>query len=90
MSVLGYGAIGQVVAAGLRDGAVPGARLVGVVNRSPLPGPPGLQISLADAIAASDVVVEAAGQEALRSFGPEVVAAGRTPGRLLRRRTGRP
>lgn len=77
VSVLGYGAIGQVVAAGLRDGAVPGARLVGVVNRSPLPDAPGLQISLAQAIAGSDVVVEAAGQEALRSFGPEVVAAGR-------------
>jgi len=78
VSVLGYGAIGQLVASRLADGAVPGARLAGVVNRSEVAAPPARQISLAEALRFSDVVVECAGQDALRKFGPLVVASGRT------------
>lgn len=78
VSVLGYGTIGKVVAARLNDGVVPGARLVGVVNRSPVEPAAGPQLSLSAAIEDSDVVVECAGQGALRTAGPAVVEGGRT------------
>lgn len=78
VSVLGHGAIGKVVAARLADGAVPGASLVGIVTRSSVVGAPAPCIALDAAIEHSDIVVECAGQEALRAAGPDVVGRGRT------------
>lgn len=78
VSVIGHGAIGRVVATRLAAGAVPGAALAGIVIRSRLVGGPGAQLSLGEAIDRSDVLVECAGQTAVREAGPAVVAAGRT------------
>ncbi|HEY8546467.1 MAG TPA: aspartate dehydrogenase domain-containing protein, partial [Acidimicrobiales bacterium] len=73
----------------LRRGQVPGCRLTGVLRRSgpasvgaarPRPGrgDPGLHpvASIDELVRASDVVVEAAGAEALAEHGPAVVEAG--------------
>jgi aspartate dehydrogenase len=76
VSVLGCGAIGGAVARALRDGRVPGARLVGVTHRGPV-GPPDLPVvDTATAVGASDLVAECAGHAALAEIGPRVVAAG--------------
>lgn len=77
VALLGYRAIGKVVARELEAGAVAGATLVAVVNRSPVPAPPAPQTSLAEAIGACDVVVECAGAEALRDALDPVLTAGR-------------
>ncbi|MYU22622.1 aspartate dehydrogenase domain-containing protein [Streptomyces sp. SID8352] len=76
VAVLGHGAIGSAVAAALRANAVPGARLVAVVDRVP-PAPPVPAASLDTALERAELVVECAGQTALREAGPAVVAAGR-------------
>lgn len=76
--VLGHGTIGAVVAEQLAAGAVPGAHLAALVTRSFVPAPPAPVVPLDDALACGDVVVECAGQQALREHGPTVVAAGRT------------
>lgn len=89
VGVIGQGAIGSVVADALRRGDVPGCRLAGVLRRSgPAsagaarpqagrndPGPPPIG-SIGDLVRASDVVVEAAGAEALIDHGPAVIEAG--------------
>jgi aspartate dehydrogenase len=75
VAVLGCGAIGGVVARALAAGEVPGAALVGVIGRGPVPADlPAMDA--AGAIAAADLVVEAAGQAALAEHGPAAVAAG--------------
>lgn len=75
VAVVGCGAIGSIVAEQLRDGVVSGAELAGVVDPNGAPGFPVL--SLEEAIEATDVVVECAGQAVLAAVGPAVVAAGR-------------
>jgi aspartate dehydrogenase len=70
--VVGCGAIGSVVARSLRAGEVPGATLAGVVTRSAQSQFPAL--SLPQAIEVADLVVEAAGQEALADIAPNVLA----------------
>lgn len=77
VAVLGYGTIGTVVADRLALGAVPGACLTAIVNRSPAVDAPAPCLPFGDALSVADVVVECAGQEALREHGPEVVDAGR-------------
>lgn len=77
VAVLGYGAIGRVVARELLAGAVEGATLVALVNRSPVPAPPVPQLTLAEAISASDIVVECAGPAALLEAVEPVLSAGR-------------
>jgi aspartate dehydrogenase len=77
VAVLGYGAIGRVVARELLAGAVPGATLECVVNRSPVPGVPVPQMSLAQAVEAADLVVECAGPAALLEAIQPVLSAGR-------------
>ena len=77
VSVLGYGSIGSVVVERLRSGAVPGARLVGVVCRSPIDDPTIPQCDLGDAIDESDIVVECASQEAVWDVADRVLTAGR-------------
>ena len=70
--VVGCGAIGSVVARSLRADEVPGATLAGVVTRSAQSQFPAL--SLPQAIEVADLVVEAAGQEALADIAPNVLA----------------
>jgi aspartate dehydrogenase len=76
VGVLGHGAIGARVAGALRAGRVPGAELAGVLRRAAEP-PPGGVHTLRELIDTADVVVEAAGQEALREYGPRILDAGR-------------
>ncbi|MEU8796372.1 aspartate dehydrogenase domain-containing protein [Spirillospora sp. NPDC048819] len=76
VAVLGHGAIGSVVAYALHTGQVPGAGLAAVVDPCP-PPPPLPAASLDQAIDRADLVVECAGQDALRTAGRAVVAAGR-------------
>jgi aspartate dehydrogenase len=76
IGVIGVGSIGGVVARALRDGAVPGASLSGVL-RAKAVDPPGLPVlSTAELLSTSDLIVEAAGQRALVELGPQVLAAG--------------
>jgi aspartate dehydrogenase len=83
VGVIGHGAIGSVVAGALAAGQVPGCRLASVLRRSrahaPAPDPPvPHQVdSIDDLVAASELVVEAAGAPALAEHGPAVVEAGR-------------
>jgi aspartate dehydrogenase len=77
VALLGYGAIGGVVARELLAGAVDGVSLVAVVNRSQVVAPPVPQLSLAEAIEVSDIVVECAGSAALLDAIEPVLSAGR-------------
>ncbi|MEV0336166.1 aspartate dehydrogenase domain-containing protein [Nocardia sp. NPDC050717] len=77
VAVLGYGSIGRVVAARLLDGALPGARLVAIVDQQPQADAPVPQTDLDDAIAASDVIVECAGQAVVAEHAERILAAGR-------------
>ncbi|WP_026927710.1 aspartate dehydrogenase domain-containing protein [Granulicoccus phenolivorans] len=74
--VLGHGEIGSVVARELAAGRVPGAELVGVVNRSPVADPPVAQIELAAAVERADLIVECAGQPAVHEIVDPVTSAG--------------
>lgn len=74
--VFGHGVIGAVVARELAAGAVPGADLVGVVNRSLIADPPAEQLDLATALTRADLVVECAGQPAVHEIVDPVTAAG--------------
>lgn len=76
VSVLGAGAIGGRVAAALARGGVPGAELVGVVTRAPKPSGRFTELDIDTAIGSSDIVVEAAGIDAVRQHGPGVIASG--------------
>ena len=88
VGLIGFGAIGQVVAGALLRGEAGRARLVSVLCRHPSAheaaraGMPGMESVVftdsADAFlaAAPGLVVEAAGQEALRQLGPRVLGAG--------------
>lgn len=83
VSVIGFGAIGERVIAGIEGGSAPGATLASVIvrdNETPGEGRAAQagyrELSLADAISASDLIVEAAGGDAARECGPRVVAAG--------------
>ena len=75
VGLLGHGAIGSAVAAGLESGKVENAELSAVLD--PWAPHPSLGVgSLPELLDASDVVVEAAGHDALRKHGCEVRAAG--------------
>ena len=75
VGLLGHGAIGSAVAAGLEAGKVENAELAAVLD--PWAPHPNLGVgSLPELLDASDVVVEAAGHDALREHGCEVRAAG--------------
>lgn len=76
VGLIGYGAIGQVIGTALRDGTIDGCQLSGVLDVAPLAIDEQVE-DLEALLAASDVVVEAAGHAALSSFGPAVRAAGR-------------
>lgn len=75
VGLLGHGAIGSAVAAGLEAGKVEKAELAAVLD--PWAPHPSLRVdSLPELLNASDVVVEAAGHDALREHGCEVRSAG--------------
>ena len=75
VGLLGHGAIGSAVAAGLEAGKVEKAELAAVLD--PWAPHPSLEVnSLPELLDASDVVVEAAGHDALREHGCEVRATG--------------
>lgn len=75
VGLLGHGAIGSAVAAGLEAGKVEQAELSAVLD--PWAPHPICEVnSLQELLEASDVVVEAAGHDALREHGCEVRAAG--------------
>ena len=85
VGVLGFGAIGSVVAGELAGGRVAGAALAGVALRAGRVGEPltlddgsGCRqaIGLDDLAAASDLVVEAAGQAAFAAIAPRLLDAG--------------
>lgn len=75
VGLLGHGAIGSIVATGLEAGKVEGAALSAVLD--PWAPHSSLEVdSLEELVAASDVVVEAAGHNALREHGSKVLKAG--------------
>jgi aspartate dehydrogenase len=77
VALLGYGAIGRVVARELLAGTVDGARLVALVNRAPVPDAPVEQVELDEALRRADLVVECAGGQALKEAAGDIAAAGR-------------
>jgi aspartate dehydrogenase len=77
ITLIGRGAIGATVAAALAAGEVPGARHVATVTRDGACRPDGRTLPVDAALRAADLVVEAAGPDAVRQWGPAVVAAGR-------------
>lgn len=78
VSVIGFGAIGERVVRALAAGEVPQAELVGVVQRTAgkAEAEGFREITLEEAVASSDLVVESAGGEAARELGPQVVRGG--------------
>ena len=73
VGVIGHGAVGSVVAHALERGQV-GLELAGVYAHSPVPDRYLLD-SFDELLERSDLVVEAASQEAVSSYGPAVVDA---------------
>lgn len=73
VGVLGHGSIGSVVASRLAAGDVPGARLAAVISRRDVSG---ASMRLDEALRICDVIVECAGQDAVRAHGVEILEAG--------------
>lgn len=76
IGVLGHGAIGSLVAAEIAARHIPGATLAGIIVRTPRRDAPAQQLSLDEALAECDLIVECAGQEALRDHGERILRAG--------------
>jgi aspartate dehydrogenase len=76
VGIVGMGVIGRHIAHRLRAG-LPGLVLAGVTVRDPVKAGDYPALGLAELIARSDVVVEAATQSALLDFGPAVLDAGK-------------
>jgi aspartate dehydrogenase len=74
IGVIGHGAVGSVIAEQLARGLA-GCELAGVHAHSPVPDDHRVP-SFEELLATSDLVVEAASQEAVASYGPAVVEAG--------------
>ncbi len=75
VGVVGYGAVGSVIAEGL-DGGMGELSLAGVYAASPVPDRHRVD-SFGELLDRSDLVVEAASQEAVHAYGPTAVGAGR-------------
>ena len=70
VGLIGSGALGNLIQGQLETGAVPGVTLTSVFS---------LELGSLDHVLENcDIVVEAAGQAALRAHGPAIVASGRT------------
>lgn len=76
VGVLGHGAIGSVVAGQFGLGAIPGAQLEGVILRRPRPDLGVKQLSLDEALERCDLIVECAGQQALRDHAVPILQSG--------------
>jgi aspartate dehydrogenase len=76
VGLIGHGAIGSVVACRLVARDVPSAKLVGVHARRRLVDPPAPQVDADELLAMSDVIVEAAGHQAVRDHAVPTLEAG--------------
>lgn len=76
VAILGWGAIGRAVGGALLAGRVDGARLRAVATRHPPTDPPVPFVEPAGLTDGADIVVEAAGQEALAEHGERYLQAG--------------
>jgi aspartate dehydrogenase len=76
VGLIGYGAIGSVVASRLVARDVRSAELVGIYSRRRLVDPPAPQVGVDELIAMSEVVVEAAGHQAVRDYAVPILEAG--------------
>ncbi|MBV9922016.1 MAG: DUF108 domain-containing protein [Pseudonocardia sp.] len=74
--MIGSGAIGSAVIRALAEGVLDGVALVGVVDNRPVVDCPVAQLSVAEAIAACDVIVECAGQVVVAQYAAEILNAG--------------
>lgn len=80
VAVIGDGSIGSIVSAELTAGTVDGAQLCAVVVRTPRTVEDTLveyTTSIAEAVEVSDIVIECAGQDAVRDHAVDIVEAGR-------------
>jgi aspartate dehydrogenase len=76
VAVIGSGAIGSAVIRALADGALDGVDVVGVVDNRTVVDSPVPQMSMVEAIASSDVIVECAGQVVVAQYAAEILSAG--------------
>jgi len=78
VGLIGSGSIGEPIIEALHHGRVPGCKLGGILTLLELPEEVAgsAASSVFDLIERSDLVIEAAGHEALRRFGPPVVESG--------------
>jgi aspartate dehydrogenase len=75
IGLIGFGAIGRPIATAVRDGLVPGCVLAGILTRSGRGDEIGtVAVSSIDELTErSDLVIEAAGADALREYGAAVI-----------------
>ncbi|MEX1078149.1 MAG: aspartate dehydrogenase domain-containing protein [Homoserinimonas sp.] len=78
IAVWGYGAIGSIVAGELGSGGIDGANLTGVVVRKGGAATTAgyRELTMAEALEASDLIIECAGVRAMREQGPGIIASG--------------
>ena len=78
VAVWGYGAIGKTLVGELSSGSVPGAQLSGIIARkgSTATADGHREFPMAEALEASDLIVECAGVRAVREQGPAIISAG--------------
>lgn len=76
VAVLGWGAIGRTVGLALAEGGVPGARLCAVADRRWRADCPAPLVDPAHLADGADLVIEAAGQEALATYGEDYLRSG--------------
>src|SRR5258705_5895201 len=78
VGIVGMGVIGRQVADAITTG-IPGVALAGVTVRDPARAHGHRALGLEGLVRASDLIVEAATQDALREIAPSVLTAGRHP-----------
>lgn len=83
VAVLGYGAIGIPVVESLHGGSIPGTEFIGVIVREGTAPGTGkaadagyTELTIDEAVAQADLIVEAAGGDSVREFGPRIIASG--------------
>jgi aspartate dehydrogenase len=76
IGILGFGAIGRVVAQRLTEGAIPGAGLAAIVDTRSLADTPAPQVDLDEAIRRSDVIVECASPATVVEQAEQIVNEG--------------
>lgn len=78
VALVGLGAVGRSVALRLRDGVLPDAELMGVVAQKGLVDAPGVvRLTLEEAVASSQVIVECAGQAFVQQHAVDLLEQGR-------------